>query len=94
MIAAAPFARIRRMFFAEHWKVGTIASALGVHHDTVERVIESDRFVRTQGQLRRSLLDRSSRSSVNVRYLPEALAEYEAAASWYEILVAVPVPSL
>ena len=57
MIDAEQFARIRRLFFAEHWKVGTIATELGVHHDTVERAIESDRFVRTQRQLRPSLLD-------------------------------------
>ncbi|MBK8010133.1 MAG: IS21 family transposase [Deltaproteobacteria bacterium] len=30
---------IRRLFFAEHWKVGTIVSQLGVHADVVERVI-------------------------------------------------------
>ena len=57
MIDAELYARIRRLFFAEHWKVGTIASELGVHHDTVERAIEADRFVRTQRQLRPSLLD-------------------------------------
>ena len=33
-------ARIRRLFFAEHWKIGTIAAELGVHHDTVELAIE------------------------------------------------------
>lgn len=32
-------ARIRRMFFAEHWKVGTIATDQGVHHDTVEKAL-------------------------------------------------------
>lgn len=32
-------ARIRRLFFAEHWKVGTIAADQGVHHDTVERAL-------------------------------------------------------
>ncbi|MBK6520682.1 MAG: IS21 family transposase [Polyangiaceae bacterium] len=37
--------RIRRLFFAEHWKVGTIATELGVHHDTVELAIEPRRFV-------------------------------------------------
>jgi hypothetical protein len=31
-------AEIRRLFFAEHWKVGTIAAQLGVHHDSVSRV--------------------------------------------------------
>ncbi len=37
--------RIRRLFFAEHWKVGTIAAELGVHRDTVELAIEPRRFV-------------------------------------------------
>jgi transposase len=32
-------AEIRRLFFAEHWKRGTIAAQLGVHHEVVERVI-------------------------------------------------------
>lgn len=30
---------IRRLYFAEHWKRGTIATQLGVHTDVVERVI-------------------------------------------------------
>src|SRR2546426_8434155 len=30
---------IRRLFFAEHWKVGTIAGQLDVHHDVVRRVL-------------------------------------------------------
>jgi transposase len=32
-------AEIRRLHFAEHWKVGTIAAQLGVHHEVVERVL-------------------------------------------------------
>ena len=32
-------AEIRRLHYAEHWKVGTIAAELGVHHDAVERVL-------------------------------------------------------
>jgi transposase len=31
-------AEIRRLHFAEHWKVGTIVTQLGLHHDVVERV--------------------------------------------------------
>ena len=57
MIDATLYARIRRLFFAEHWKVGTIAAELGVHHETIERAIEADRFARAQRQLRPSLLD-------------------------------------
>ncbi len=30
---------VRRLYYAEHWKVGTIASELGVHHSAVERVL-------------------------------------------------------
>jgi DNA-binding transcriptional regulator LsrR (DeoR family) len=33
-------ARIRQLFYGEHWKVGTIASTLGIHHDTVERALD------------------------------------------------------
>lgn len=57
MIDADLYAKIRRLFFAEHWKVGTIATELGVHHDTVESAIEADRFVRAARQTRPSLLD-------------------------------------
>lgn len=32
-------AEIRRLHFAEHWKVGTIATQLGEHHEVVERVL-------------------------------------------------------
>jgi transposase len=57
VIDAELYARIRRLFFAEHWKVGTIATELGVHHETVEHAIETDRFVRSPRQIRASLLD-------------------------------------
>jgi transposase len=57
MIDAELFARIRRLFFAEHWKVGTIAAELGVHHETVTRAIEADRFTRHPRQVRPSVLD-------------------------------------
>lgn len=32
-------AEIRRLYFAEHWKRGTIVAHLGVHEDVVERVL-------------------------------------------------------
>ncbi len=51
-------ARIRRLFYAEHWKVGTIAAELGVHHDTVRRAIEAERFVSPEGsRVTTSILD-------------------------------------
>jgi hypothetical protein len=57
MITPEIFARIRRLFFAEHWKVGTIATELDVHPDAVRRAIEVERFVRTGTQVRLTLLD-------------------------------------
>jgi transposase len=32
-------ARIRQLYYGEHWRVGTIAAELGLHHGTVERVL-------------------------------------------------------
>ena len=42
MITPEQHAEIRRLYFGEHWKVGTIAAALGVHHDTVRAAIAHD----------------------------------------------------
>lgn len=44
MISPELKARIRRLFYAEHWKVGTIATELGIHRDTVCRAIGSEKF--------------------------------------------------
>ena len=57
MIDAAQRARIRRLFYAEHWKVGTIATELGVHHEAVSHAIESDRFVSAGSLVRPTMLD-------------------------------------
>lgn len=57
MIEPELHARIRRLFFGEHWKIGTIAAELRVHHETVERVLESDRFVNVTYRARASSLD-------------------------------------
>jgi transposase len=42
MIPPDVAARIRRLYYAEHWRVGTIATELGVHHDAVTRVLGRD----------------------------------------------------
>src|SRR5882672_2034639 len=44
MISEDVRARIRRLFFAEHWKVGTIAAELGLHRDTVACAVDTSRF--------------------------------------------------
>jgi transposase len=56
MISPETRAHIRRYFYAEHWKVGTIAAALGVHPDAVHNAIESERF-RSAPPIRPSLAD-------------------------------------
>jgi transposase len=35
-------ARIRQLYYGEHWRVGTIATELGLHHGTVERVLRDE----------------------------------------------------
>jgi transposase len=46
MIAPEQIAEIRRLFYAEHWKIGTIAESLGLHAATVRAAVETDRFNR------------------------------------------------
>src|SRR5579863_6429287 len=56
MISSETRVQIRRYFYAEHWKIGTIATALDVHPDTVRRAIEVDRFQHAE-PLRPSIVD-------------------------------------
>lgn len=56
MISNETRARIRRCFYAEHGKIGTIASELSVHPDAVRNAIESERFKSMQ-PLRTSIAD-------------------------------------
>ena len=44
MITPAQRAEIRRLSLGEHWKIGTIAAALGVHHETVRRASKRTQF--------------------------------------------------
>jgi transposase len=46
MIDLETKARIRHLFYAEHWKIGTIARELSIHPQTVARAIETERFNR------------------------------------------------
>src|SRR5262245_61085589 len=39
MLAAEVVAEIRRLYYAEHWRIGTIASQLDVHPEAVRRVL-------------------------------------------------------
>ena len=44
MIDTETRAHIRHLFYAEHWKIGTIARELGLHPETVSAAVETDRF--------------------------------------------------
>ena len=46
MISPEQRVQIRRLFHAEHWKIGTIAAELGLHPDTVRAALETERFRR------------------------------------------------
>jgi len=57
MIEEKTRAHIRYLFYAEHWKVGTIARELMLHPDTVRHAIETDRFANTTKTLRPRMTD-------------------------------------
>ena len=44
MISPETRVQIRRYFYAEHWKIGTIAQALDVHPDTVRQPLRRNVF--------------------------------------------------
>lgn len=69
MISPELRAECRRLFFAEHWKVGTIASALRVHPDAVKNAIESERFKAWRGP-------RRSKLTPYVPFIRETLLQY------------------
>lgn len=56
MIEKETRALIRHLFYAEHWKVGTIARELVLHPETVSIAVETDRFTNTK-TLRPSVTD-------------------------------------
>jgi transposase len=56
MISPETRAQIRRYFYAEHWKVGTIAKELGVHPDAVRNAVETQRLGGSQ-PVRASMVD-------------------------------------
>jgi transposase len=57
MISAELRSRIRRLYYAEHWKIGTIAAELGVHRDTVALAVEAERFTNVAFRPSVALLD-------------------------------------
>jgi transposase len=70
MITPEQHAEIRRLYYGEHWKVGTIAAALGVHHETVRAAIVND----TQGVRRGTC--RATQLDPYLPFLRDTLAQY------------------
>lgn len=60
MISVEQTVEIRRHFFVEHWKVGTIAAQLGLHPTTVKKALQTHLFNRGP----------SHRSSLSDPFLP------------------------
>ena len=56
MISPELQAQIRRRFYADHWKIGTISAELNLHADTVRQAVEANRFHPTSA-VRSSILD-------------------------------------
>ena len=50
-------AEILRLYHAEHWRIGTLATQLQVHHSTVRRVLAQAGIPAGQQSLRRSIVD-------------------------------------
>jgi transposase len=48
MLSSDLRAQIRHWFYAEHWKVGTIAQQLGLHPDTVRHALDTEQFHRAK----------------------------------------------
>ena len=61
-------AKILRLYHAEKWKAGTIAKQLGIHHNTVERVLS---------QANSPFVKRTDRSSMLDPYMPFVLETLE-----------------
>ena len=57
MITPELRADIRRKFFGEHWKIGTIAATLDMHHETVQRAVGLETTLRAALVARGSILD-------------------------------------
>jgi len=57
MIAAEAAAEIRRLYYAEHWKIGTIAAQLGVHPDAIRRALHRESIKSPPRKPRPRLID-------------------------------------
>ena len=69
MISPEEIAEIRRLFFAEHWKVGTIAAQLKLHPETVRNAVNAEHFGRSK-------LPRPALTDAHLDFLRTTLMQY------------------
>ncbi len=69
MIGPEALAEIRRLHYAEHWKLGTIATQMGISWATVRLALDSDRFGRPRPV-------RASRTDPYVEFIKATLERY------------------
>jgi hypothetical protein len=70
MISRELEAQILRLYHAEHWPIGTLARQLGIHHDTVRRVLTQAGIPAAKQSTRPSMADPF------VPFIQARLAEY------------------
>jgi transposase len=70
MIPKETEAEIMRLFYAEKWRVGTIADQLGVHHTTVQRILKQ------AGVEPKTIAPRPSMADPFVPFIVEQLEKY------------------
>ncbi len=70
MITPAQRAEIRRLYYGEHWKLGTIVAQLGLHRETVRAAVERESGGVRRGACRPSALD------PYLPFLRDTLAQY------------------
>jgi transposase len=70
MITPAQHVEIRRLYYAEHWRIGTIATQLGVHHETVAAALNRASVLTRGGRCRSTALD------LYLPFLRDTLAQY------------------
>ena len=70
MITPEQHAAMRRLYYAEHWTVGTIATQLGVHHETVAAALNRASVLTRGGRCRSTALD------PYLPFLRDTLAQY------------------
>ncbi len=77
MITPELIVKIRHLFFAEHWKIGTIAAQLDVHRDAVRAALETEGFNRARREQSDRLADDLTSVAIRVEEIQFPLTRAE-----------------